>query len=93
MTAEEGLPRLLLRPEPLDAATFAPFGAVLAYDDRTARAFLGGRGAAIGYARDRWHDPKVALDEEGDMLMLAFERGPSGVPIEHRLPAAILVAD
>lgn len=165
--------RLLLRPEPLTAAAFAPFGAVLAHDDRVARAvnagtarrtdlggfadrepsaapalavyrlapqalplpvalferhpgscqvfaaltverflvvvapagpdglpdtgraraFLGGRGDAVRYARDQWHAPMVALDGAGDMLMLAFERGTSGDTIEHRLPAAVMVVD
>lgn len=134
MTADEGSRRLLLRPEPLDAAAFAPFGAVLAPkalplpvrlfkrhpgscqvfaaltverflvvvapagpdglpDPAGTRAFLGRRGDVIRYGRGQWHAPMVALDAGGDMLMLAFERGARGDTIEHRLPAAVLVAD
>ena len=132
MTADEGSHRLLLRPEPLDAAAFAlyrlapqalplpirlferhpgscqvfaaltverflvvatPAGQDGLPDPAGTRAFLGGCGDVIRYGRGHRHAPMVALDEGGDMPMLAFERGARGDTIEHRLPAAVLVAD
>ena len=71
----------------------APAGPDGLPDPAGARAVLGGRGATICYKRGQWHAPMVALDADGDMLMFAFERGADGDTVEHRLPAAVLVAD
>ncbi len=60
-------------------------------DPAGTRAFLGRRGDAIRYARGQWHAPMVALDAEGDMLMLAFERGDGGDTVEHSLASPLLV--
>ena len=69
----------------------APSGSDDLPDPAQARAFLGGRGAALRYTRGQWHAPMIALDEGGDMLMLSVERRDGHDTVEHRLPCPIVI--
>lgn len=70
----------------------APAGPDGLPDPGRAQAFLGRRGMTLRYARDQWHAPMIALDDGGDMVMLAFERRDGGDGVEHRLASPLVVA-
>ena len=73
------------------AIVVAPPGAGGLPDPARARAFVGFRGQALRYRRGVWHAPMIALDQAGDMLMLAWERGIPDDCIEHRLAAPLIL--
>ena len=76
---DAGSPGLILRPEPLTAAAFAPFGAVLAHDGRRARAVNAGTARRTdlgGWAdRDAGAAPALAL----------YRLSPQPLPVPVRL--------
>ena len=67
---------VVLAPRALDGAP----------DTGKAEAFVGHRGQGVAYHPDVWHAPIVALDTDGDFLMLIWEQNaPADCRIE-RLP-------
>jgi ureidoglycolate lyase len=63
-----------------------------ALDPGGAEAFVGQRGQGVAYQPDVWHAPIVALDRDGDFLMLIWEQnGPEDCRVE-RLAAPLHVS-
>jgi len=58
-----------------------------------ARAFVCGPGQGVSYHVDVWHHPIIALHDDADFAMLAWEDGSSQDCIEHPLAEALLVVD
>lgn len=57
------------------------------------RAFVCGPGQGISYGVGVWHHPIIALDDDADFVMLAWEDGTSLDCIEHPLAVSILITD
>ena len=91
----------MLERHPLGSQAFVPLDPALRYlivvaadPHVTPRAFLAQHGQGVNYARGVWHHPLIALDREGDFLVL--DRGGAGAncdeavlagPYELALPA------
>jgi ureidoglycolate lyase len=60
-------------------------------DPSRIRAFLCGPGQGINYRRGVWHHPIVALEEEAEFAMLAWEDGGPEDCVEHWFEAPIVV--
>jgi ureidoglycolate lyase len=71
----------------------APTAADGSPDVDHARAFLCGPGQGISYGVNVWHHPIIALDDDADFAMLAWEEGSALDCIEQPLSAPLLVAD
>ena len=56
-----------------------------------ARAFVCGPGQGVSYGVDVWHHPIIALDDDADFAMLAWEDGSPLDCVEHPLDAPLLV--
>jgi ureidoglycolate lyase len=80
----------------LTAARFlivvAPASADGLPDPTQARAFVGMRGEGVNYARNVWHAPITAIGQEGDFLMLMWERGMPEDCILHAVAHPLLVS-
>jgi ureidoglycolate lyase len=69
----------------------APRAADGAPDAGKAEAFIGQRGQGVAYLPDVWHAPIVALDTDGDFLMLIWEQdAPEDCCVE-RLPVPLQI--
>jgi ureidoglycolate lyase len=60
-------------------------------DVDAARAFLCGPGQGVSYGVDVWHHPIIALDDDADFAMLAWEDGSPLDCVEHPLDTPLLV--
>jgi ureidoglycolate lyase len=58
---------------------------------RGLRAFRGGPGQAINYAKGVWHHPILALEAPADLLMLAWEDGGAEDCVEHPIDDEITI--
>ncbi len=71
----------------------APTSADGGPDVLSARAFVCGPGQGISYHVDVWHHPIIALDDDADFAMLAWEDGSPQDCVEHPLAEPLLVVD
>ncbi len=55
------------------------------------RSFLCGPGQGISYGVGVWHHPIIAIDDDADFVMLAYEDGTALDCVEHPLSTSILV--
>ena len=92
-----------LRPVVVAAGNLNPHNGQHGADEPTApdggpdvsglRAFVCGPGQGISYGVGVWHHPIIALDDDADFVMLAWEDGTALDCIEHPLSASILITD
>jgi ureidoglycolate lyase len=71
----------------------APTAADGSPDVEGARAFVCGPGQGISYAVGVWHHPILALDDDADFAMLAWEDGSPQDCVEHPLAEPLVVVD
>jgi ureidoglycolate lyase len=62
-------------------------------DVEGAVAFVCGPGQGVSYGPGVWHHPIVALDDDADFAMLAFEDGSAADCVEHPLAAPFLIVE
>lgn len=60
-------------------------------DDDKLLAFVCGPGQGVSYHPGVWHHPIIALDDDADFAMIAFEDGTPLDCVEHPLPSVIVI--